>query len=157
LAAREFRTAFFFSLAASLVLFAGCNGGYGGGGGGGGSAPSAPTGLTATGGNGQVSLSWTASSGATGYYVKRATTSGAEAQIASAATTTYTDTTVTNGTTYFYEVSAYNSYGQSSNSAEVSATPVAPPGAPTGLTATAGNAQVALTWNGVTGATSYNV
>ncbi len=157
LTAREFRTSFFFSLAVSLALFSGCNGGYGGGGGGGGSAPSAPIGLTATGGNGQVSLSWTASSGATGYYVKRATTSGAEVQTASVGTTTYTDTTVTNGTTYYYEVSAYNSYGASGNSNEVNATPLAPLGAPTGLTATAGNAQVALTWNGVNGAASYNV
>ncbi|MCZ4141764.1 cellobiohydrolase, partial [Escherichia coli] len=36
-------------------------------------APSAPASLTATAGNGQVTLSWSASSGATGYHVKRAT------------------------------------------------------------------------------------
>jgi hypothetical protein len=39
---------------------------------------------------------------------------------------TYTDSTVTNGTTYFYVVSAVNSAGQSANSAQVSALPVAP-------------------------------
>src|SRR5215831_3899832 len=121
------------STASTLLL--GCGGGYGGGGNGGGSnPPGAPTGLTATPGNTVVNLSWTASSGATGYYVKRSTTSGAEMQIAAQAGTSFTDTGLTNGTTYYYVVSAYNSYGASSNSNEASATPVAPPGAPTGLT-----------------------
>src|SRR5215469_412653 len=158
--AREFRTLFLVSLIASLLLFAGCGGGYGGGngGGGGGSAPSAPTGLTASPGNAVVSLSWAASSGATGYYVKRSTTSGTEAQIASVTAATYADASVTNGTTYYYVVSAYSTYGTSRNSNEVSAMPSAPPsGAPTGLIATASNAQVALAWNASTGAPSYNV
>jgi len=147
-------------LTPALALLCGCGGlgsGYGGGNGGG-NAPAAPTGLTATSANAQVSLSWNASSGATGYYVKRSTTSGTEAQIATVATNVYTDSAVTNGTKYFYVVSAYNSSGQSANSTEVNATPLAPPPpAPTGLTATAGNAQVALTWNASSGATSYNV
>jgi fibronectin type 3 domain-containing protein len=144
------------------VNLAGCVG-YGGGGNpkmGGGSAPAAPTGLSATAANAQVNLSWSASSGASAYYVKRATTSGGPyTQIAAPAATSYADNSLTNGTKYFYVVSAYNSYGQSSNSAEVSATPTAPPppSAPTGLTATAGNAQVALNWSASTGATSYNV
>lgn len=145
---------------ANSALFFGCGGGYGSGGNGsgGGHPPGAPTGLTATAGNAQVSVSWTASSGAIGYYVKRSTSSGTEAQIASVATTTYTDTSVTVGTTYYYVVSAYNSYGASGNSNEVNATPSAPaPAAPTGLSATASNAQVALAWNASTGATSYNV
>src|SRR5262245_27623289 len=46
------------------------------GGGGGGNPPLAPAGLSATPGNGQVTLSWNASSGATSYNVKRATTNG---------------------------------------------------------------------------------
>ena len=145
---------------AAYALLLGCAGGYGGGGngGGGGNPPGAPTGLTATAGNAVVNLSWTAGSGATGYYVKRATTTGSEAQIASVSATSYSDTTAANGTTYYYVVSAYNSYGTSGNSNEANATPSAPaPAAPTGLSATAGNAQVALAWNASTGATSYNV
>jgi len=91
-------------------------------------------GLTATAGNAQVGLTWNSSSGATGYYVKRSTTSGTEAQIAAQATTSYTDTAVTNGTKYFYTVAAYNSYGVSADSGEVSATPQA--AAPVNVTVT---------------------
>jgi hypothetical protein len=141
--------------AAASTWLAGC-GGYGGGG----LAPAVPTGLAASAANAQVTLTWNATSGATGYYVKRSTTSGNETQIATQSTTGYTDNAVTNGTKYYYVASAYNSYGQSANSAEVSATPAAallPPAAPTGLTATAGNAQVGLTWNASNGATSYHV
>jgi fibronectin type 3 domain-containing protein len=123
-------------------------------------APSAPTGLAATAGNAQVSLSWTAISGASSYHVKRSTTSGAETQIAAPTSNSYTDTGLTNGTKYFYVVSAVNSGGESANSSEVSATPSAPltaPSTPTGLQATGGNAQVSLNWNATSGAASYNV
>ena len=148
-------------LSGAVAWLAGCGayGGGGNGGGGGGSAPIAPTGLNAAAGNAQVNLTWNASSTATGYYLKRSTTAGAETQIAAVSTVSYSDNNVTNGTKYFYVVSAYNSYGPSANSAEVNATPVAPlpPSAPTGLVATAGNAQVMLAWNASTGAGSYNV
>ena len=149
-------------LSFAVSLSAGCAGGYGsgnGGGGGGGSAPNVVTGLVATAGNAQVSLTWNTSSGATGYYVKRSTTSGAESKISTQSGTSFADTGLTNGTKYYYVVSAYNSYGESANSAEVSATPAAPTvgTAPSALIATPGNAQVALNWNAVTGATSYNL
>lgn len=116
-------------------------------------------GLAATAGNLQVSLTWSASSGATSYNVKRGTaTGGPYTTISSPATTSYTDSSVSNGTTYYYVVSAVNSAGESGNSSQVSATPtVAPPAAPTGLSATAGDKQVALTWNASTGAATYNV
>jgi fibronectin type 3 domain-containing protein len=155
--ARLTRISVLSSLVVTLLCLAGC-GGYGGNGGGG-NAPPAPTNLFAATANAQVNLTWNASTGATGYYVKRSNTSGAEAQIATVSTTSYSDNNVTNETKYYYLVSAYNSYGSSPNSAEVSATPVAPPppAAPTGLVATAGNAQVMLTWNASSGATSYNV
>lgn len=73
--------------------------------------------------------------------------------------TTFTDSTVTNGKTYFYVVRTVNSAGvESGNSNQVSATPKAPaPAAVTGLTATAGDTQVDLKWTAVGGATSYNV
>jgi len=150
-------------LTPALALLSGCGGlGYGGGnsGGGGGNAPSAPTGLSANPGNAQVTLTWTGSSGATGYYVKRSATTGGPYTTLTPYPTapTFTDTGLTNSTKYYYVVSAYNSYGQSGNSTEVSATPLLPvPTAPTGLTATAGSGQVVLNWNASSGATSYNV
>jgi len=125
------------------------------------SVPAAPAGLQATAGNAQVALSWSATSGATSYHVKRATISGGPyMQAAAPMATSFTDTGLTNGTTYFYVVSALNSAGEGANSAETSAKPVAPtqaPSAPPGLMASAGNAQVALSWGASSGATSYNV
>jgi fibronectin type 3 domain-containing protein len=149
-------------LSGILLLHTGCaSTGYNGGGGGGGktTVPAAPMGLTAAAGNAQVTLNWTASSGATGYYVKRSTTSGGPyTQIATQGAASDTDTGLTNGTKYFYVVSAYNSAGQSANSAEVNATPVPPaPSAPMGLAATAANVQVSLTWAATSGASSYHV
>ena len=123
-------------------------------------APPVPTGLSATAGNAVVNLSWSASSNATSYSVKRSTSSGTEAQIAVPTSTSYTDTAVTNGTKYFYVVAASDSGGESANSSQVSATPTAPetaPATPTGLQATAGNAQVSLSWNASAGAASYDV
>ncbi|WJH34829.1 discoidin domain-containing protein [Paenibacillus sp. CC-CFT747] len=121
------------------------------------SAPQAPTGVTAGLSNGAAQLSWTASSGATSYQVKRATTSGGPYSVlaSNVTTTTYTDNTLAAGTTYYYVVTASNNDGSSPNSAEASVT--APLPAPTGLSAAAGNASVSLSWTGVTGAASYNV
>ena len=120
--------------------------------------PPTPAGLTATAGNAQVTLAWTASNGATSYHVKRATVSGGPyTQVAAPTSPSDTDTGLTNGTTYYYVVSAVNSAGESANSSQVNAIPVGPPPTPTGLTATAGNAQVVLTWTASSGATSYHV
>ncbi|HMK29849.1 MAG TPA: fibronectin type III domain-containing protein, partial [Terriglobales bacterium] len=132
-----------------------------GGGGGGGTAPAAPTGVTATAGNQQVALTWTASAGATSYKVKRGTTSGGPyTQVGAPTAASYADNGLSNGSKYYYVVSAVNAAGESGNSGEVSATPasaVAIPPVPTGVTATAGNQQVALTWTASAGATSYKV
>jgi len=121
--------------------------------------PDVPTGVTASAGDKQVGLSWNASTGATSYHVKRSmTTGGPYTQVAAPTTNSYSDTGLTNGTTYYYVVSAVNAGGESGNSTEVNAKPAgSPPPIPTGLTATAGDKQVALTWNASTGATSYHV
>jgi hypothetical protein len=128
-------------------------------------APAAPTALTPTAGNQQVVLSWTGSSGATSYHVKRATTSGGpHAEVSSPTAASYTDTGLTNGTNYFYVVSALNASGESANSSQASAMPVSTPpppptapAAPTSLVATAGNQQITLTWAASSGATSYHL
>lgn len=87
--------------------------------------PVAPTDLTATPGDAQASLSWTAVAEATGYNVKRATTTGGpyETVADSVYEATYVDTGLTNGITYYYVVSATTASGESGNSNEVSVTP----------------------------------
>jgi aryl-phospho-beta-D-glucosidase BglC (GH1 family) len=88
------------------------------------SAPAPPTGLTATAGNAEIVLNWSAASDATGYHVKRATVSGGPyTVVANVATTSYTNTGLANGTTYYYVVAATNVYGVSPDSTEASATP----------------------------------
>ncbi len=128
--------------------------------------PSTPTGLTARAGNQQVALSWQASTGSVPltYNVYRGTASGGEGSNPVAtgiSSTSFTDSGLTNNTTYFYKVKGVNSLGVSGFSNEASATPVAPapPSVPTGLTATAGDAQVKLSWNASSGTLpiTYNV
>ena len=150
-----------FILIVLMFMLTACGGSKSGSGGSSPSVPSTPANLQATAGNATVHLTWTASSGAMGYGLKRSSVSGGPyTQIASPTAATYDDSTLTNGTTYFYVVSAINAAGESANSAEVNATPAAPPqvpAVPTGVVATAGNAQVSLAWNASTGATSYHV
>jgi uncharacterized protein YjdB len=88
-----------------------------------------PLGLTATAGNAQVSLSWPASLGASSYTVQRALVSGGPyVTVGCPTTTSYTDTGLTNGTTYYYVVEGAftgdpNAGGGSAASPEASATP----------------------------------
>ena len=89
-----------------------------------GDAPLAPTGLTATSGNQQIALAWTGSLTATTYNVQRSTTNGGPyTTVATSATTSYTNTGLTNGTIYYYVVSAVNSAGAGANSNQVFAEP----------------------------------
>ena len=89
-------------------------------------APAAPATLSAMAGNTQVALTWTASTGATSYNIYRATASGAEVSYKTGVTgTSYTDSGLTNGTTYYYQVTVVNSGGESQRSSEMSATPQA--------------------------------
>jgi chitin-binding protein len=104
-----------------------------------GAVPTAPTGLAAVAGNAQVQLNWNAVSGATGYNVKRSTTNGgpyANVNTAPVTATTFTNTGLTNGTPYFYVVTALNASGESPVSTQVSATPQAATGGNGGVTVT---------------------
>jgi hypothetical protein len=91
--------------------------------------PSAPQNLKATAGNAQVTLSWSApssngGSAITNYNIYRGTASGGETLLTTLGNVlAYTDTAVTNGQTYYYQVTAVNSVGESSKSNEASATP----------------------------------
>jgi len=137
-------------------------------------APSAPRNLAATGGNAQVTLNWQAPSSdggspITNYKIYRGLVPGGESLLTTVGNVlTYTDAAVTNGIPYYYQVTAVNSPGEGAKSNEASATPSAPPpppsppSAPSNLAATAGNAQVILTWqppasDGGSAITNYRV
>ena len=135
--------------------------------------PSAPQNLAATGGNAQVTLTWQApasdgGSPITNYKIYRGLAPTTETLLTTVGNVlTYTDSAVTNGVTYYYQVSAVNSPGEGAKSNEASATPnqtppPTPPSAPTNLVATGGNAQVTLTWqapasNGGSPITNYRI
>jgi hypothetical protein len=125
-------------------------------------APSAPGTLTVAPRNGGAALSWAAAidaAGVTGYRVYRWTDAPLGAgytpepvKVATVTGTTYTDPALTNETTYSYlvrGVDAATNVGPRSNTA--AATPEGtPPGPVTGLTATGGDAHVALAWTNPT-------
>ena len=112
--------------------------------------PAAPSNLTITAlVSNKVTLSWTDNSNnETGFKIQRKTgVAGTYVTIVTtgANVTTYSDSTVTDGTVYYYEVSATNAVGDSAPSNEVSGT--TPLAAPTSATATAvSSSQINLTW-----------
>ncbi|MBI3008434.1 MAG: fibronectin type III domain-containing protein, partial [Candidatus Omnitrophica bacterium] len=113
-------------------------------------SPTAPSGLSASAAlASQIDLSWTDnSSNETGFRIERKTgASGTYSEIATptANTTTYNDTGLSESTTYYYRVRAYNASGNSSYSNEANALTLA--AAPSGLSGTAASAsQIDLTW-----------
>ena len=110
--------------------------------------------LSATAGNASVSLSWRApsdgGSAITNYKLYRGTASGGETLFVTLANVaSYTDTGLTNGTTYYYKVTAVNGVGESAASNEAPATPQAStaPSAPQNLAASSANKKgVQLSW-----------
>ncbi len=130
-------------------------------------APSAPLNVTAVAGNGEATISFappasTGGSAITGYKVISQpggiTVTGTKSPI--------TITGLTNGTAYTFSVIATNSVGDSPASASsISVTPTAPagsPGAPTNVTAVAGNGQATISFtppadNGGNPVTEYKV
>ena len=107
-------------------------------------------------------MGWTASPGASSYTVKVALSSGGPYDFftqSGITGTSFLNGGLSNGTTYFYVVSASNATGEGADSGEQSATPQLPPppGAPASLIATAGNAQVVLSWTATGGAASYTL
>ena len=87
-----------------------------------------PASLTAAGSNRQVSLGWAASAGATGYNLWRSITSGTGYLLVAGnlPALTYTDTAVTNWTTYYYLVTAMNADSFSPASVQAMAMPQSP-------------------------------
>ncbi|MFM2242049.1 MAG: hypothetical protein RLZ97_904, partial [Verrucomicrobiota bacterium] len=117
----------------------------------------APANLSATPGNGSVTLSWTAVPGATAYAVKRSASSGGPyTSVGTPAANSFTNS-ATNNTQWFYIVTATALGSESPPSNEATAVPVSSLPAPVGFTATPANAAVHLAWNPVPNALSYTV
>jgi rhamnogalacturonan endolyase len=102
---------------------------------------------------GSITLSWPAVTGAVGYVVQRATSSGGPYTLLyTIASLTATNTGLAANTTYYYQVASTNSGG---TSAFTTGSAITPPAAPTNVVATAGAAKVTLNWTAPAGATSY--
>ena len=119
--------------------------------------PAAPVNVIATASNGQVALSWTGSANANSYNVYRATTPGGEGAtpvLTGITTTSINDTNLTNGTTYYYQITAVNSAGESPRAGEVNATPFL---ASPVLSVAVVSGQIQLSFTASSGAVSYTL
>jgi regulation of enolase protein 1 (concanavalin A-like superfamily) len=105
--------------------------------------PAAPASLKANGSPGRVYLDWTSVHAANGYNILRSTTHGGPyttlATLTQTTATRYVDTSVTNGTAYYYAVQAVNQSGTSTESVEASTTPMAATAVPAGSDSDIGN------------------
>ncbi len=127
-------------------------------------SPDAPTGVAATAGNGQATVSWTApavngGSAITSYTV---TSSGGQQCTWTTGPLQCTVTGLTNATSYTFTVTATNAIGTGPASTASSAvTPFTTPGTPTGLTATPIDGGARLSWiapaNNGSAITAYSV
>ena len=115
--------------------------------------PAAPTGLSARSGDGEVALAWDdpGDSSISGWQYAARTTGGFGGWVdipgSAASTTAHTVTGLENGVGYGFKLRAVNERGGGAESGEVSATPLAIPAKPSGLTATPGDERVALAWD----------
>ncbi|HJW08335.1 MAG TPA: putative Ig domain-containing protein [Holophagaceae bacterium] len=109
--------------------------------------PPPPAGASAAPGDSAVTVSWNPATGAASYNLYRASSTGVTkgnyASLPNGAKVTgalspYTDTGLTNGTTYYYVVTAVNAAGESAESSESSATPQAGLGGPQRLAISSG-------------------
>ena len=137
--------------------------------------PPAPAGVKAYAGNGRVLLAWPAQPGATSYNLLRSTVSGSGYLSMTNGVTgpvcgsgfnnaTYLDTSVVNGTTYYYVIQSVNPVGSSTNSTEsAGVTPTGgvstnPPAAPASVSiGSATHQSVVVNWSASSGANFYTV
>jgi endo-1,4-beta-xylanase len=125
--------------------------------------PAAPSGLTVSSAtSSSIALAWTASTdnvGVTGYQVLRApgTSGGSFAQVGTSTTTSFTNTGLTAGTSYRYQVRATDAAGNVSpvsatvtGTTQTGNTDTTPPSVPSNLAASTTSSSVALTWTAST-------
>ncbi len=133
------------------------------------SPPDAPSNVAATAKDSAVEITWDAAIGAATYNIYLASEadvnktnyqSKTDGQKVTDASSPHTVSGLTNGTTYYFVVTALNANGESAESDEKSATPTAstsPPDAPSNVAATAKDGAVEITWDASSEATSYNL
>ena len=127
--------------------------------------PATPTTLSASAqSDAEISVTWNAVSGATSYNLYRSTVSGGEyAQIGGdeISALSYLDRGLTPETAYFYQLEACNFDGCSAPSLPVSVTTqslvVAPAQPPAPSASAQSDTDIEVTWNAVSGATSYKL
>src|SRR6185437_7623562 len=87
--------------------------------------PTAPVGVTCQSGNSQITLQWSAVPTATSYNVYVASSAIGPFSLESSVVgqPTYTDAPLNNGTTYYYEITAVNSFGEGPASTPINTTP----------------------------------
>ena len=112
--------------------------------------------------SGKPMLTWNAVEGATSYRIYRSTSKGSGYSLLGTTTaTSYTNTGAKAGTTYYYRVKAVNDAGLSPYSNIVSGQSKAVTPKPSAPVVKIGNSAASgkpmLTWNAVSGATSYKV
>ena len=128
-------------------------------------APPAPTGVVASPGDGEATVTWSSVTDATSYNLYLASASGVNpanygtlpdgARVPGVGSP-HPQTGLANGTTYYFVVTSVNAVGESPESAEAQATPLPGlPSPPTGVSAAPGNSEVSLSWGSVAGATAY--
>ena len=147
------------------LLVLSCGGGGGGEGSVSNTAPPAPENILSISGNAQVRLSWSNVSEATTYTIYWSNTAGVRKQSGtkiSAVTSPYYHSGLTNGTNYYYVVTATNQYGESIESFEVSATPsqIAPPLPPKEVVTVGFNNKAIIRWTPIDAEdsnTSHNI
>jgi len=119
----------------------------------------APNNFSASGTSNTVTLSWNSVSGALSYTLYWDNVSGIDSsdnRITPISTDNYTHSGLDNGTTYYYKVAAVDSTGTIGTlSSEVNASTPLP--APDNFSASGANNTITLTWNSVSGATSYTL
>lgn len=120
--------------------------------------PPAPAHLTATSGDGQITLNWSPVTSATAYRLLYASDPGGPyTPVARVSHPHFTVYGLTNWLPHYYTVTAIGPRGQSVPSLPVSAVPEGAPAAPQNLRIKRGNTQISLVWTSSPGAESYTV